>query len=44
MKHDGEAEGEAPYSREEVGGPLAGATVLEKVEHKEDVITRKKLA
>ncbi|KAI0635571.1 hypothetical protein C8Q77DRAFT_1071588 [Trametes polyzona] len=46
MKHNGPGEPEAPYTRDEVDGPLKNAhtaTVEEKVEHKEDVVTRKKL-
>ncbi|KAI0760953.1 hypothetical protein BD413DRAFT_593197 [Trametes elegans] len=47
MKHDGSnTTPEAPYKRDEIDGPLKSAhteTVEEKVEHKEDVITRKKV-
>ncbi|KAI0351729.1 hypothetical protein OH77DRAFT_1429303 [Trametes cingulata] len=46
MRHNGPGEPEAPYSRDEIDGPLKTAhtaTVEEKVEHKEDVITRKKV-
>ncbi|RPD59680.1 hypothetical protein L226DRAFT_490389 [Lentinus tigrinus ALCF2SS1-7] len=42
MKHNGPDELQAPYSRDEIDGPLRSAhTVVETVEHKEDVITRK---
>ena len=47
MHNDGPESPEATYSRDEIDGPLKtahGATVVEKVEHKEDVITRKRVA
>lgn len=45
MKHNGTVESEAQYVKEEVGGPLrkAGGTVVETVEHKEDVVTRQRV-
>ena len=43
---NGADEAEASYARDEVDGPLkqARGTVVEKVEHKEDIITRKRVA
>ena len=45
MKHNGPNGPEAPYSREEIDGPLKSAhtATIEKVEHKEDVITRQRV-
>ena len=45
MKHNGPNGPEAPYSREEIDGPLKSAhtATVEKVEHKEDVITRQRV-
>ena len=44
MKHNGPDVPQAPYTRDEIDGPLKNAhtaPTVEKVEHKEDVITRK---
>ncbi|KAI0750086.1 hypothetical protein C8Q80DRAFT_1100636 [Daedaleopsis nitida] len=45
MTHNGQAVPGASYAKEEIGGPLKNAhgTVLETVEHKEDIIKRQKV-
>ena len=46
MRNNGNGESEATYSRDEVDGPLkhAHAATVEKVEHKENITTRKSVA